>query len=207
MLKDKLNGASGIKQFERGMTRERVEAIQTHNEKIYSDIISNAFNERPVSCHVGPGTFWVYANTLDDAADIKVTAKQHGYRNMRTFEPHTTDDAGRRMPDPKGKYAVDISESTELIIGTSAPSFVKALKPFIEAAQEHLLHIYCHMSRMSIKLNDKQAAEELEAAIGLVFSSVNSGAGLGAKLKVTQECIDAWNLEVKLLVKEPVQES
>lgn len=170
MLKNKLKNAQGIIDLPRHSSKERVEQVCEHNENIYQKIIAEHFDGRNVSCHIGPSSFWVYANTLDECKHVKELARSYGYKNMRTFRPHTTDGNGQQIDDPDGLYVVDINSLGELVIGDPAKKFIKLLEPFITAAEEKIMYVYAHLGRVNLKFNDPDAAKELKKSLDQVFS-------------------------------------
>ncbi|MGP4944636.1 hypothetical protein [Pseudoalteromonas nigrifaciens] len=201
MLQAQLNNAKNIKPIARKMDRANVESICKHNESIYNAIIANYFEGRNTSCHIGPSTFWVYADSLDDAAEVKKLARASGYINMRTFKPWASDSTGKRISDPKGAYAVDISNSVNLIIGKPATSLVMLLKPFVDVVSEHLVHTYAHLGLARYKFNSIDAANQLHKALNdLLTMTKESREDIHFSLDVEQEngCFDVWTLEVNV---------
>lgn len=199
MLKTLLDKAENIKPLERKMDKGQVELICEHNEAIYNSIISDYFEGRNTSCHIGPSTFWVYSDTLSDAQAIKQLARDAGYTNMRTFQPWASNANGERISDPKGAYAVDISNSNELIIGSPAEKLVSILKPIIDPVSDCLVFTYAHLRRANYKFNTASAAFEVHEKLAKLFSmakDTHEVINMSAIVNQDDGCFDVWVVEV-----------
>lgn len=203
MLKNKLENAQGIIELPRHSSKERVEQVCDHNENIYQKIISEHFDSRNVSCHIGPSSFWVYANTLDECKHVKELARSYGYKNMRTFRPHTTDGNGQRADDPKGFYAVDINSTNELIIGKPAKKLIKLLDPFIVAAGDDLIYTTAHLGRVSFKFHNPEHGKDFKDALVELFSRTEGQIeNFKADIKFGKEdsSFDIWVVSIHIKV-------
>lgn len=201
MLQTILDKAENIKSLERKMDKAQVEFICEHNEAIYNSILSEYFEGRKTSCHIGPSSFWVYAESLVDAEAIKQLANNAGYTNMRTFKPWASNENGDRIDDPKGAYAVDISKSNELIIGKPAVKLVSLLKPFIDPVSDCLVYTYAHLRRANFKFNSAAAASEAHKTLTNIFTMAKDlHDTLNLTVDVNQEsgCFDVWVVEVNV---------
>lgn len=198
MLQTKLNNCQGIKQCTRGLSRAEVEKIQEHNSAIYESLISEEFGHRKASCHISPATFWVYSDSIDDTIKIKETANKLGYKNMRTFRPHAVDENSNAIDDPNGKFAVDISESNELIIGDVARKLVNFLTPIIEPLNEHIIYTYAHIGRVVFNVNNREVAKLLQDALGQFFKIGESVINFNYEVNFSDYELDCWRVELQL---------
>lgn len=201
MLIQKLNNAKGIQTIGRGLSRAQVELLCENNSAIYNGIISDAFNGRNASCHIGPSTFWVYADTLNDVQKVKLQAAKYGYKNIKTIIPHATDENDSRIADPKGAYAVDVSESTSLIIGDTAKKLENFLAPIIEETKEFIIHTYGHMGRMAFKVSNEKVAHLLKGSLAAFFSVGAEKVALNYSLDVNPESLDCWVVDLSVSSK------
>lgn len=186
MLKEQLANTTDI------IATDSTEAI-AHNTKVYEKIISTAFNGRQSSCHIDRGQFWVYADTLEDAAEIKLKAKEYGYSNMHTLKPKYN---GRL--DERGAFAVSVNSSESLIIGDSALALVALFEPLTTPIVEFIAFTYGHRNEMSIDVKDEKVAAELSQNIEEYLSSCAPISGISYSVDTYQKQMDLWAISIEL---------
>ena len=203
MLKEKLDNAPNLMQVSRKMSSARLEEVNNHNSAIYSDIISEAFNGRNVAVFISPASFWVYAQSIEEAEDIKMLAMQFGYFNMHTLEPFVSEDGTNRKADPNGKYAVNISSSNELIIGDTAKSFDALLTKMLEPkVLSEVLFKHGHSGRFTLYFSELDKAETVKTAFDKVFTAVEKIVPMSISVKITKHYRDYFGVHFDCKVKD-----
>ena len=95
---------------------------------------------------------------------------------------------------------VSASATEELIIGAPARSFHSLMQPMLDVIKPHICHIYAHLGRMSVKVNDETVAQLLcEKAKEFLFIG-QEVVPLNASVKQTEDRqgLDVWYVDIEL---------
>ncbi len=180
------------------------EEIEKQNEQAQAVELQKVFNRE--ACAFLGSEFWLYADSLEDAAITKKQLNDMGYINLETFVPKVghPDDKKQSIPDPDHAFAIRVSSSTDLIFGNHAKKWLAMNKKMIAVVQPHITHTYCHNADACFTFNDKVVAAlftqkllEFYAPMKEQAEKVNKAFN-GVHIALEDNTLDTWKVRLQL---------
>jgi len=191
----KLESAQGLKLSPaRGVDAVTREKIHQHNSAIHQQILSDAFAQRPTHIYMSTKEFTVYAQSIEDAFQVRCEARAQGFRNINIYE--------NKDPDSKitnKLYGIDINASESLLIGEHAPKFFDIIKQFITPFTANITHKFGHFRTYGLTFDSPNAAEMCARNLRRAFTSPATGIEIPANINVSYADFDQAHVAIRLI--------
>ncbi len=189
--------------------RDGWEQIEEQNQARAEVAISLLYAGRPVAAFLG-SDFWVYAQSLEEAEEIKTISRAYGFKRFETFVPKTghPDDKMISIADPRGPYAVRVEFSQSLIFGDHAQKWLAFHEHQITTMQEHIIYTYCHNTDARFDFNDELAAKVMLCGLLTHYAEMEKVATKQGKekppvtvrMEKNERTLDVWTVYLTLKV-------
>ncbi|MBZ2163219.1 hypothetical protein [Alteromonas stellipolaris] len=191
----KLESAKGLKPSPaRGVDAVTREKIHRHNSAILQQILSDAFSQRPTHIYMSTKAFTVYAQSNEDAIQVRSEAREQGFRNINIYENKDPDSAITNK-----RYGIDINASDSLLIGEHAPKFFDIIKQFITPFTAHITHKFGHFRTYGLTFDSPNAAELCARHLRRAFTSPATGIEIPANINVSYTDFDQAHIAIRLI--------